>query len=227
MTIRPGDRPPDAGAGWDIERSIPSCDESSAYGPLRGLGGSHFETINAVWELSPQIRLEHGGRAVRATVRPEGPGHHHSRMTSAPLPRPQLGTSTQTAIATGASSGGRPWARLIALRTVTADSEEFGGTVPIPAPANFGDLPGLESGFFAPISMTDGQSFKAGKAYKDSTLRNMIISRELHRRDHTSTGVVCNPLYPGCVADTALFRDTPKRFQTIFPWFRRTSRRST
>ena len=114
-----------------------------------------------------------------------------------------------------------PGARLITLGTVTANSEEFGGKVPIPAPANLGDLNGLESGFLAPISMIDGQSFKAGKAYKDSKLCNMIISRELHRRYHTSTGIVFNTLYPGCVADTALFRDTPKLFQTIFPWFQK------
>ena len=30
-----------------------------------------------------------------------------------------------------------------------------------------------------------------------------------------------NTLYPGCVADTALFRDTPQAFRTIFPWFQK------
>ncbi len=49
----------------------------------------------------------------------------------------------------------------------------------------------------------------------------MIISRELHRRYHAETGVVFSTLYPGCVADTALFRETPKAFQTIFPWFQK------
>jgi protochlorophyllide reductase len=49
----------------------------------------------------------------------------------------------------------------------------------------------------------------------------MMMSREFHRRFHTETGVVFNTLYPGCVADTALFRDTPKAFQTIFPWFQK------
>lgn len=33
--------------------------------------------------------------------------------------------------------------RLITLGTVTANSEEFGGKVPIPAPADLGDLQGL------------------------------------------------------------------------------------
>jgi protochlorophyllide reductase len=112
-------------------------------------------------------------------------------------------------------------ARLITLGTVTANSEEFGGKVPIPAPADLGDLEGLEAGFKDPIAMIDGKKFKAGKAYKDSKLCNMIISRELHRRHHESTGIIFNTLYPGCVADTALFRDTPRLFQTIFPWFQK------
>jgi protochlorophyllide reductase len=73
-------------------------------------------------------------------------------------------------------------ARLVTLGTVTANSEEFGGKVPIPAPANLGELQG---------------------------------------RFHADTGIVFSTLYPGCVADTALFRDAPKAFQTIFPWFQK------
>ena len=111
--------------------------------------------------------------------------------------------------------------RLVTLGTVTANSEEFGGKVPIPAPADLGDLQGFEAGFRDPVAMIDGKPFKPGKAYKDSKLCNMIMSRELHRRHHESTGIVFSTLYPGCVADTALFRDTPKAFQTIFPWFQK------
>ena len=111
--------------------------------------------------------------------------------------------------------------RLITLGTVTANSEEFGGKVPIPAPADLGDLQGLEAGFRAPVAMIDGGRFKAGKAYKDSKLCNMIMNREFHRRYHGGTGVVFNTLYPGCVAETALFRDAPKLFQKIFPWFQK------
>ena len=111
--------------------------------------------------------------------------------------------------------------RLITLGTVTANSEEFGGKVPILAPADLGDLAGPESGFRDPVAMIDGGRFKAGKAYKDSKLCNMIMSRELHRRLHAHTGVVFNTLYPGCVAETALFRDAPKLFQKVFPWFQK------
>lgn len=114
-----------------------------------------------------------------------------------------------------------PSRRLIILGTVTANAAEFGGKIPIPAPANLGDLAGLEAGFKAPVAMLDGQAFKAGKAYKDSKLCNMITSRELHRRHHARTGIVFNTLYPGCVADTPLFRHTPRAFQVIFPWFQK------
>lgn len=111
--------------------------------------------------------------------------------------------------------------RLITLGTVTANSEEFGGRIPIPAPADLGELEGLEAGFKDPVAMINGGPFKAGKAYKDSKLCNMIISRELHRRYHDSTGIVFSTLYPGCVADTALFRATPPVFQKVFPWFQK------
>ena len=111
--------------------------------------------------------------------------------------------------------------RLITLGTVTANAEEFGGKIPIPSPADIGELEGLEAGFKAPVAMINGGPFKAGKAYKDSKLCNMIISRELHRRYHEPTGIVFSTLYPGCVADTALFRATPPLFQRVFPWFQK------
>jgi protochlorophyllide reductase len=114
-----------------------------------------------------------------------------------------------------------PSRRLIILGTVTANYEEFGGKIPIPAPANLGNLEGLDAGFKAPIAMLDGKPFKPGKAYKDSKLCNMITGRELHRRYHDQTGIVFNTLYPGCVADTPLFRHTPRAFQVIFPWFQK------
>jgi protochlorophyllide reductase len=114
-----------------------------------------------------------------------------------------------------------PDRRLIILGTVTANSKELGGKIPIPAPADLGDLQGLAAGFKAPITMIDGKPFKAGKAYKDSKLCNMMTSRELHRRYHDATGIVFNTLYPGCVADTPLFRNSYPLFQKIFPWFQK------
>lgn len=112
--------------------------------------------------------------------------------------------------------------RLITLGTVTANSEEFGGKVPIPAPADLGDFAGFAAGFRTPVAMIDGKQFKPGKAYKDSKLCCMMMSRELHARHHDDTGIVFATLYPGCVADTPLFRNTPKLFQRVFPWFQKT-----
>jgi len=111
--------------------------------------------------------------------------------------------------------------RLVTLGTVTANSEEFGGKVPIPAPADLGDLQGLAAGFLAPVAMINGKAFKPGKAYKDSKLALMMMSRELHARFHEGTGIVFSTLYPGCVADTPLFRHAPAAFQRIFPWFQK------
>jgi protochlorophyllide reductase len=111
--------------------------------------------------------------------------------------------------------------RLVTLGTVTANSEEFGGRIPIPAPADLGDFEGLRAGFVAPVAMIDGGAFKAGKAYKDSKLCTMMMSRELHARYHDATGIVFSTLYPGCVAETPLFRNAPPLFQKIFPWFQR------
>ena len=114
-----------------------------------------------------------------------------------------------------------PSRRVVILGTVTANSKELGGKIPIPAPADLGDLSGFKAGFQAPIAMANGKPFKPGKAYKDSKLCNMITTQELHRRLHDSTGIVFASLYPGCVADTPLFRNTPRAFQTIFPWFQK------
>jgi protochlorophyllide reductase len=114
-----------------------------------------------------------------------------------------------------------PSRRVVVLGTVTANSKELGGKIPIPAPADLGELAGFKAGFKAPVAMADGKPFKPGKAYKDSKLCNMITTQELHRRLHTSTGIVFSSLYPGCVADTPLFRNAPKAFQKIFPWFQK------
>ncbi len=114
-----------------------------------------------------------------------------------------------------------PNPRLVTLGTVTANSEEFGGKVPIPAPADLGDFQGMKDGFKDPVTMIDGKPFKPGKAYKDSKLCCMMMSRELDARFHASTGIVFSTLYPGCVADTPLFRNAPRAFQKIFPWFQK------
>ena len=110
--------------------------------------------------------------------------------------------------------------RITILGTVTANYKELGGKIPIPAPADLGDLSGFEKGFLAPISMANGKKFKPGKAYKDSKLCNMITVQEIAKR-FTSEKIICNSLYPGCVAKTQLFRSTPWIFRIFFPIFQR------
>ncbi len=110
--------------------------------------------------------------------------------------------------------------RVVILGTVTANNKELGGKIPIPAPADLGDLSGFEEGFLDPISMASGKRFKPGKAYKDSKLCNMITTQELHRR-YKDSPILFSSLYPGCVANTKLFRNTPKIFQVLFPWFQK------
>ncbi|MEM9087995.1 MAG: protochlorophyllide reductase [Cyanobacteria bacterium P01_F01_bin.53] len=114
-----------------------------------------------------------------------------------------------------------PEPRLVTLGTVTANPKELGGKIPIPAPPDLGELKGMELGFKSPIAMIDGKGFKPGKAYKDSKLCNMLTMMEMHRRYHRETGIIFNALYPGCVAESDLFRDAPKLFQIIFPVFQK------
>ena len=110
--------------------------------------------------------------------------------------------------------------RITILGTVTANYKELGGKIPIPAPADLGDLSGFEKGFLAPISMANGKKFKPGKAYKDSKLCNMITVQEIAKR-FSNEKIICNSLYPGCVANTKLFRNTPWIFRILFPIFQR------
>lgn len=69
--------------------------------------------------------------------------------------------------------------------------------------------------------MIDGKKFESVKAYKDSKVCNILTMREMDRRYHKSTGITFSSLYPGCVADTPLFRNHYPLFQVIFPWFQK------
>ncbi|MEH2113416.1 protochlorophyllide reductase [Nostoc sp.] len=109
--------------------------------------------------------------------------------------------------------------RLVILGTVTHNPDELGGKIP-PRP-DLGDLQGFAEGFKEPIAMIDGKKFEPVKAYKDSKVCNVLTMRELHDRYHESTGIVFNSLYPGCVAETPLFRNHYPLFQKIFPLFQK------
>jgi protochlorophyllide reductase len=110
-------------------------------------------------------------------------------------------------------------ARCIILGTVTAtvNGKELGGQ--IPPLANLGDLSGLEKGMQQPITMIDGGAFDGAKAYKDSKVCDVMMMRELHKRYHKETGINFSSLYPGCIAETNLFREHYPVFQKLFPAF--------
>eukprot|EP00962_Isochrysis_galbana_P001632 scaffold418_cov45-Isochrysis_galbana.AAC.1 len=56
--------------------------------------------------------------------------------------------------------------------------------------------------------MVDGDpKFDGAKAYKDAKALNMMTVLEAHRRLHAQTGIVFNSMYPGCIAQTQLFRE--------------------
>jgi len=109
--------------------------------------------------------------------------------------------------------------RLVILGTVTHNPDELGGKIP-PRP-DLGNFEGFEAGFKDPISMANAKAFEPVKAYKDSKVCNVLTMRELDRRYHESTGITFTSLYPGCVADTPLFRNHYPLFQKIFPWFQK------
>ena len=109
--------------------------------------------------------------------------------------------------------------RMVILGTVTHNPDELGGKIP-PQP-DLGNLEGFEKGFKAPISMANGKKFEPVRAYKESKVCNILTMKELHRRYHDSTGITFTSLYPGCVADTPLFRNHYPLFQKLFPLFQK------
>ena len=47
----------------------------------------------------------------------------------------------------------------------------------------------------------------------------MMTVSELHQRYHEDTGIVFSSMYPGCIAETDLFREKRGWFRSVFPWF--------
>lgn len=110
--------------------------------------------------------------------------------------------------------------RIIIVGSITGNTNTVAGNVP--PKANLGDMRGLATtlnGVESP--MIDGGKFDGAKAYKDSKVCNMLTVREFHRRYHDSTGVTFASLYPGCIADTGLFRNHVQLFRTLFPPFQK------
>ena len=62
-----------------------------------------------------------------------------------------------------------PSRRVVILGTVTANSKELGGKIPIPAPADLGDLSGFKAGFQAPIAMANGKPSNPARRTKTAS----------------------------------------------------------
>ena len=109
-------------------------------------------------------------------------------------------------------------ARMCIVGSITGNTNTVGGGLVYPR-ADLGQLQGFEKGAKEPIAMADGKPFFGAKAYKDSKVCNMMTVSELHRRYHDSTGIAFSSMYPGCIAETSLFREKRPWFRKAFPWF--------
>lgn len=108
--------------------------------------------------------------------------------------------------------------RVCVVGSITGNSNTVGGGLVYPR-ADLGNLKGFEDGATNPVAMADGKPFFGAKAYKDSKVCNMMTVSQLHERYHEETGIVFSSMYPGCIAETALFREKRAWFRKGFPWF--------
>jgi len=109
-------------------------------------------------------------------------------------------------------------ARVCIVGSITGNSNTVGGGLVYPR-ADLGNLEGFQKGGVEPVAMVDGKPFFGAKAYKDSKICNMMTVSELNRRYHEDTGIVFSSMYPGCIAETALFREKREWFRKLFPAF--------
>ena len=109
-------------------------------------------------------------------------------------------------------------ARVILVGSVTGNDNTVGGGGVYPI-ADLHELAGFEAGFNKPICMADGYAFDGAKAYKDSKLCLMMLSNILHAKYHKLTGITFSSIYPGCIAESPLFREKRKWFRKYFPIF--------
>jgi protochlorophyllide reductase len=108
--------------------------------------------------------------------------------------------------------------RIVVVGSITGNSNTVGEGAVLPL-ADLGKLQGMKAGMQEPISMIDGKTWNGAKAYKDSKVCNMMTIRELHRRYHKQLGITFSTMYPGCIAETALFRQKRGWFRFLFPLF--------
>jgi len=108
--------------------------------------------------------------------------------------------------------------RIVMIGSVTGNDNTVGGGGVYPI-ADLKELEGLELGCKKPIAMMDGYNFNGAKMYKDTKLALMMTSNMLHERFHRSTGIAFSSIYPGCIAESPLFREKRPWFRKYFPIF--------
>mmetsp|Transcript_12996 Transcript_12996/g.18934 ORF Transcript_12996/g.18934 Transcript_12996/m.18934 type:complete len:561 (-) Transcript_12996:484-2166(-) len=111
-----------------------------------------------------------------------------------------------------------PDPRVVMVGSVTGNDNTVGGGGVYPI-ADLKTLDGFKGGFDNPIAMADGYGFDGAKAYKDSKLCLMMMSNVLHTKYHKLTGIAFSSIYPGCIAESPLFREKRKWFRKYFPVF--------
>jgi protochlorophyllide reductase len=111
-----------------------------------------------------------------------------------------------------------PDPRVVMVGSVTGNDNTVGGGGVYPI-ADLHDLEGFAAGFDNPVAMADGYGFVGAKAYKDSKLCLMMMSNLLHTKYYKLTGVSFSSMYPGCIAESPLFREKREWFRKYFPVF--------
>jgi protochlorophyllide reductase len=108
--------------------------------------------------------------------------------------------------------------RVIMVGSVTGNDNTVGGGGVYPI-ADLHELDGFKAGFKNPIAMADGYGFIGAKAYKDSKLCLMMMANFLHTKYYKLTGISFSSMYPGCIAESPLFREKRDWFRQYFPIF--------
>lgn len=108
--------------------------------------------------------------------------------------------------------------RLVFLSTQTHNPDTLPGK--IPPQADLGDLSGLASGRENMLGTIDGRKFEPTKAYKDSKICNVLTMTEMNRR-FGAYGICVSAIFPGCIAESDLFREKRGWFRWFFPLFQK------
>ena len=114
-------------------------------------------------------------------------------------------------------------ARCCIVGSVTGNSNTIAGSFVKPV-ADVGRLEGLKAGGgqVSAMAASPREAFDGAKAYKDAKALNMMTVLEMHRRFHDKTGITFSSMYPGCIAETNLFREKRQWFRDLFPVFMKT-----